>query len=274
MSKAEYFRSEAEKTAQSVNFGLSAIFGFGRSQKLEEAAELYIKAGNAFKLDNQWQSAGDMFILAAKLHEQTESPNDSINDLVNAAQSYKKVHPSQAIPVFLKAINKYNENGRFGQSAKFHQEIAEMYDADDNAELAVKHYNEAANLFNNDNKSLSAQPCYLKIASISAKNKDYSKAADIYERIGRDCLQSRLGAYSAKGNFFQCVLCYLASGDSVASNLKLQTFKEIDHNFPISRECGFIEKLLLVNKLSVHKKFLIDNLPFNRFNANFFFIGS
>ena len=249
MSKGDTFRAEAEKTLLSANTSILGIFGFGKEQKLGDAADFYIKAGNAYKLDNQWQSAGDMFLEACKCHEKTESPNDSINDLVNAAQCYKKINPSQAIPVFLKAIDKYNENGRFGQSAKFHQEIAEMSEADDKYDTAIKHYSLAAELFNHDNKPLSAQPCNLKIATISAKCKQYSQAAEIFERTARDCLQSRLGAYSAKGYFFQCLLCYLAAGDNVATHSKLDSFKQLDHNFPISRECVFIEKLQQVISL-------------------------
>lgn len=49
-SKGDKFRSEAESTVQSTQFSLSSIFGFGKAQKLEEAAELYIKAGNVIKL--------------------------------------------------------------------------------------------------------------------------------------------------------------------------------------------------------------------------------
>ena len=53
-----------------------------------------------------------------------------------------------------------------------------------------------------------------------------------------------IGAYSAKGHFLNCVLCHLAAGDTVAAHQKIESFKDKDHNFPSSRECGFVEKLL------------------------------
>lgn len=36
------------------------IFGFGKTQKYEDAAEAFVKAGNAYKLANLWQSAGSI----------------------------------------------------------------------------------------------------------------------------------------------------------------------------------------------------------------------
>jgi hypothetical protein len=42
-------------------------------------------------------------------------------------------------------------------------------------------------------------------------------------QAGRDSMGSRLGAYSAKGHFFQAVLCHMAAGDSVQAQLKVRT---------------------------------------------------
>ena len=246
MSRGDHFRLEAEKTVQSTNFGLTSIFGFGKQQKFEDAADNFVKAGNAYKLDNNWITAAEMFVKAAHCHEQAESATDSVNDLVNAGNCYKKVDPAKAIAIYIKVINKYNENGRFGQSAKYHQEIAEMFETEGNIENAVKHYNSSAELYMNENKPLSAQPCFLKIASLYAKAHDYIKASDIFEKIGRDSLQSRLGAFSAKNYFFQSLLCILAAGDNVASQSKIESYKAADHTFGSSRECGFIEKLAQV----------------------------
>ena len=250
-SKGDKFRAEADSVIQSLTSGFTGMFGFGKAQKNEEAADLYVKAGNAYKLENKWQAAGEAFVKAAKCHQDSESSLEAINDLVNAGNSFKKIDTTKAVSVFKKVIEKYNETGRFGQSAKYHQEIAEMYETDGKSEDAASHYNDAAQLYINENKALSAQPCFLKIASIHAKDGHFIQAADIFERIARDCLQSRLGAFSAKGYFFQSLICYLAAGDNVATRSKIDAFKSVDHQFPSSRECGFIEKLLEVSCLFV-----------------------
>ena len=249
MSKGDNFRREAESAELSVNTSFMAnVFGLGKQEKFEDAAEKYIKAGNSYKLDNKWLQAADMFKKAAKCHEKADCGNDALNDLVNAANALKKISPREAIPVFLQVVDKYNENGRFGQSAKITQEIADVYEADGNIAEASVYFTKAAELYTNENKPLSAQPCYIKVATMHAKQFQYIQAAEIFERIGRECMQSKLGAFSAKGHFFQALLCYLAAGDNVATVSKMNAFKSVDYNFPSSRECVLIEKLLKVRK--------------------------
>ena len=50
-----------------------------------------------------------------------------------------------------------------------------------------------------DNKQQNANQCLLKIANIASAADQLSRAAEIFETIGRDSMNSRLGAYSAKG---------------------------------------------------------------------------
>ena len=89
MSGGDKLKSEAEKILKRTT-----IFGFGKNQKFEDAAETYIKAANAYKLSKQWQEAGDCFISAADCQKQTDSPNDCVNSYVEAGNCFKKVHSS------------------------------------------------------------------------------------------------------------------------------------------------------------------------------------
>jgi len=59
-------------------------------------------------------------------------------------------------------------------------------------------------------------------------------------------MDSRLSSYSAKGYFFQSVLCLMASGDFVAARSKLENFKNVDFSLPQSREGQLLESLLQV----------------------------
>ena len=73
---------------------------------------------------------------------------------------------------------------------------------------------------------------------------DLSRAAKIFEDVGKQSLESNLGKFSAKGYFFQALLCHLARGDNVATRLKVDEFKSADYSFGSSRECEFVESLL------------------------------
>eukprot|EP00607_Mallomonas_marina_P002421 CAMPEP_0182428024 /NCGR_PEP_ID=MMETSP1167-20130531/20958_1 /TAXON_ID=2988 /ORGANISM="Mallomonas Sp, Strain CCMP3275" /LENGTH=300 /DNA_ID=CAMNT_0024610649 /DNA_START=177 /DNA_END=1079 /DNA_ORIENTATION=+ len=245
--KGEAFMAEAEKALKRT-----IIFGFGRNQKYEDAAEAFTKAGNAFKILKQWKEAGDAFLKAADCQKQTDSPNDSVNSYVEAGNSYKFISPMEAIESYDKAVAIYNENGRFSQSARYYKEIAELYEKENNIELAIANYQQSADIQHSENKKQGAQQCLLKIATLASESEKeeggggggIARAGEIFEMMGRECMESRLGAYSAKGYFFQAALCYLALGDAVATREKIQLYKTLDYTFNTSRECQFIEKLL------------------------------
>ena len=97
------------------------------------------------------------------------------------------------------------------------------------------------------------------MATLRSQEDDFTKAADIFESLGHESLESKLGAYSAKGYFFQSVLCHMAAGDNVAATGKLESFKATDYNFPSSRECQFLEKLVAVGVHGYQITYLICN---------------
>ncbi len=190
----------------------STIFGFGKSQKYEDAAEAFKNAGNAFKMENSWQSAGQAFVKAAEAVAMSESSSDAVNHYVEAANCFKKISPVDAIENFMTAVKLYGASGRFGMCARYYKEIAEIYEADHNTDSALGSYEQAADYFVKDNKQVNANQCLLKVATFASDKGDVIRAADIFASIGKESLSSRLGAFSAKGYFFQALLCHLASG--------------------------------------------------------------
>lgn len=234
------------KTAGEKTLNKSSIFGFGRSQKFEDAAEHFKKAGNQFKLANMYKSAGDVFIQASDAYTSAGSDfNTEVAQMVvEAANCYKKESPLDAANTFRRAIDIYKENGRFGMAARYAKELAEVFEADNNATDAVAAYEEAAKYFDDDNKKTNSLQCKQKIAQLSIEAGELMKAAEIFEEAGREAMSSRLGQYSAKGHFFSCLVCHLALGDTVQVSQKLDAFKNVDFSFATARECEFVEKIL------------------------------
>ena len=83
----ESFIAQAEKALKRTT-----IFGFGKNEKFEDAAELYTKAGNAFKISKLWKEAGDAYMMAADCKNKTDSPSDSCNSYIEAGNSYRHVN--------------------------------------------------------------------------------------------------------------------------------------------------------------------------------------
>jgi alpha-soluble NSF attachment protein len=141
-SKGEAFLAEADKC-----LNRTTIFGFGKKQKFEDAAEAFKKAGNAFKLANLWESAGKAFLKSADCQLQVEEANDAATQFVEAGNCFKKIDAGKAVKALKKAIEIYNEAGRFSQSARYYKDMAEICEADGNSDAAMDAYQQAANLF-------------------------------------------------------------------------------------------------------------------------------
>lgn len=145
-----------------------------------------------------WQSAGETFLLAADAHKEAGSETDRVTATIEAANCFKKVDPGAAIQAFQQAIELYKANGRFGMCARYYKEIAEIFEGDNNSDGALESYKLAADFFDKDNKKSNGNQCLLKVATITAEKKNYAEAAEIFESLAKESLQSRLGAYSAK----------------------------------------------------------------------------
>lgn len=242
-AKGDSYMAEGEKALNKQSF---SFFGIGGSstQKYEDAGELFVKAGNAYKLHNLHESAGNAFLRAADAYGRADAGTEAVNHLVEAANNFKKIHPKKAIEVYQQAIEKFNDAGRFGMSARYYKEIAEIAEADGNKSAAAAAYEAAAGMFERDNKKSNASTCMLKVAQFAAEEGNAARAAGIYESNGKEGLSSRLGAFGAKAHLTMALLCYLALGDAVQVTNKLDEYKSLDVSFPASRECQFIEKLV------------------------------
>ena len=166
----------------------STFFGFGKAQKYEDAAEAFKGSGNAYKLASLWQSAGDVFLKASDAYDMVDSANDSTNMIVEAAQCYRKDNPLDSVNAYRKAIGKYNDVGKFGQSARYCKEMAEVYEADNNKIEALSAYQEAADLFNSDNKKQTGNQCLVKVATLASEAGELIRAANIYEELGKESM--------------------------------------------------------------------------------------
>ena len=89
--------------------------------------------------------------------------------------------------------------------------------------------------------------CLAKVAELCSAAKDppdFLRAAEIYESLGKNCLDSNLLKYNAKGHFLHCVLCHLANQDSVGASQAMNRFSSLDYTLRESREGKFADELV------------------------------
>ncbi|GAA0143261.1 membrane traffic protein [Lithospermum erythrorhizon] len=234
LARAEEFVKKAEKKLQAW-----AIFG----SKHEDAAELYDKAANAFKLAKSWDQAGAAYLNLANCYIKLDSKHEAANGYADAAHCYKKSNIKEAINCLDQSVNMFLEIGRLGMSAKYYKEIAELYEQEQNLGKAIDYYDKAAELFESENVTTSANQCRQKVAQFAAQLEQYPKAIEIYEDIAKQSLSNNLLKYGVKGHLLNAGICQLCKGDVVAINNALERYQDLDPTFSGTREYRLLADL-------------------------------
>lgn len=249
-NKGDAFKSEAEKTLKK-----STWFASSKERKFETAAEEYESAANAYKVGGFYQEAGDCYTAAAKLHrDELKHMGDASKDLSQAGACYKKSSPKDAVKAYVSAVGLLTDAGRLTQAAKLSKEVAELFETEQISSkekssivLAIESYEQASQLFEMEESKSQAAQCKAKVAelcSAALDPPDLLRAAQIYDELGRRCLDSNLLKYNAKGYFLQGILCHLAHSDSIAAQQSLDRYSSLDYTFGDSREGKFCASLI------------------------------
>jgi alpha-soluble NSF attachment protein len=112
--------------------------------------------------------------------------------------------------------------------------------------LAIENYEQAAELFGMEDSKSQKSQCLAKVAELASAQMDppdLGRASHIYEDLGRNCLESNLLKYNAKGYFLQAIFCQLALGDGIAASQALTRYQNLDFTFGDSREGKFAAAL-------------------------------
>ncbi|RAL17784.1 alpha-soluble NSF attachment protein SEC17 [Aspergillus homomorphus CBS 101889] len=227
---------KADQALSRASGGFS-FFG-GRTEKYENAADLYSQAANAFRVQKQNKEAGLAFEKAASIQSQNlNEPDDAANTLTEAFKVYRKTDPEDAARVLSSAIQHYVLKGNLRRAASQQQHLAEVYEVElGDTKKALEAYEKAAEWFEGDNAEALANKHYLKAADLAALEGDYYKAVEHYERIGRSSINNNLMKWSVKDYFLKAGICHLATNDLVATNRALESYRDIDTTFASTRE--------------------------------------
>ncbi|KAI3787278.1 hypothetical protein L1987_41637 [Smallanthus sonchifolius] len=227
IAKGEDFEKQAEKKLKGW-----AFFG----SKHEDAADLYEKAANFYKLGKSWDQAGAVYVKLAECFLKLDSKHEAANAYADAGHCYKKTNTTECISCLDQALDLFMEIGRLGMSAKYCKEIAELYEQEQNLEKAMVYYDKAVDLYQGEEVNSSANQCRLKIAQYAAELEQYQKATEIYEDIARQALNNNLLKYGVRGHLLNAGICQLCKGDVVAITNALEKYQDLDPTFAGSRE--------------------------------------
>ncbi|GFQ06995.1 alpha-soluble nsf attachment protein [Phtheirospermum japonicum] len=234
LARAEDFDSRAEK-----KLGGWGLFG----SKHEDAAELFDKAANAYKLAKSWDQAGATYVKLANCHLKLDSKHEAANAYADAAHCYKKSNTKESISCLDESVNLFMDIGRLNMCARYYKEIAELYEQEQNLDKAIEYYEKAADLFQSEDVTTSANQCKQKVAQYAAQLELYQKAIEIYEEIARQSLNNNLLKYGVKGHLLNAGICQLCKNDVVAINNALERYQNLDPTFSGTREYKLLADL-------------------------------
>uniref|UniRef100_A0A915AEQ6 Alpha-soluble NSF attachment protein n=3 Tax=Parascaris univalens TaxID=6257 RepID=A0A915AEQ6_PARUN len=240
--KARKKLEEAEKKAKGGGGFLGSLFG---GSKADEAADLFVQAGNLFKISKLWKEAGDAFVRSAEIHAaSSDGRHDTASNYAEAANCYRKVNPQLAVDCLMKTAEIYTDMGRFNMAAKNHCTIAELYENEcpDMAQC-ITHYQKAADYYKGEESKSSATKCLIKVAQYAAQLEQYRKAIQVFEEIATWEADHPTLKYAAKNHFFQALLCHLCI-DVLDTQHALKRYEEISPSFVDTREHKLICELI------------------------------
>jgi len=257
MAKAQKAKGDAfvKDAEQCMSKAKGAWFSSGKERKMEDATEYYEQAANAYKIGGLNQEAGVCYTKAGTIHrDELSNFNEASKAFTSAGSMFKKVHPADAIGAYQSAIALLTDLGRITNAAKLSKECGELYENEDVSEegksgvvLAIEHYEQAAELFGMEEAKSQSSQCLAKVAelcSAALDPPDLQRACQIYEDLGRRCLESNLLKFNAKGYFLQSVFCHLALGDAIGASQAMARYESMDYTFSQSREGKFAGTLI------------------------------
>ncbi|XP_041345276.1 alpha-soluble NSF attachment protein-like, partial [Pyrgilauda ruficollis] len=132
--------------------------------------------------------------------------------------SFQKADPQEAVNCLLRAIEIYTD-------------------------MAVAHYEQAADYYRGEESTSSANKCLLKVAAYAAQLEQFPRAIDIYEQVGPSSPPPPPLPRSGLEHFFRAALCHFCV-DMLNAKLALQRYEEMFPAFSDCRECKLLKKLL------------------------------
>ncbi|KAK4049816.1 vesicular-fusion protein S17 [Microbotryomycetes sp. JL201] len=238
-SQGDEFRAKADKKAASSG-GFS--FFSSSSAKYEEAHDLYVQAGNAYKIDKMWKESGDCFCKAAEMSLKGDEKDDAANDFWTASKSYKKSNPELAVAALRKTIELYQQKGKFRQAADREKEIAGiLHQEGGDLQGALEAYERAGELYSSEDAQATANSCFKEAAELAATLQQYPRAIKHFENVATASLGSAMTRYSVKEYYLKSALCWLATADVVSTKRALEQYATQDTTFAGTREQKFVE---------------------------------
>ena len=209
-----------------------------KEERLIESCQLYKKAGDKFKMCNQWKKAGLCYENCAYIKLRLkEKP---INFYINAYNCYNKIDIGNESKVVFDKMNSYLEKDKnYFQVAKNYEELAIQKEIKKKYEEAMDLYFKSSIYYERDGKNENLKnEMKIKTAELMMKiehEKASKEVPTILENAGVNYLKIRGRENEAKELFGEAILCSLYFEDNPnIGNTLIDKYNKIDKSFQYS----------------------------------------
>lgn len=210
-------------------YGLWKIFSWFSSPHYEDAADLFIKAGNLYVMqrqDNYKEQAASCYFRAAGNYLQCDDEFIAMDSYKRASPLYLTMTPPntrQALYCLQQVYNYYSSKGEWDRSGKYMMEIAEIHAGISGSDTqTITAYQDAANAFYLSKSWASYDACISKKATLLAQLGRFNEAAIAFRDLCDDISSAvsagnKLRSYSLDEFVFCSICCYVIDGDLVSA---------------------------------------------------------
>ncbi|KAH7824010.1 putative N-ethylmaleimide-sensitive factor attachment protein, beta [Monocercomonoides exilis] len=218
---------------------------FFRQTSFDEAGDMFFKAANKYKIQRMFVESGKAFEKAADSYKKCGRIFDDVaQQYLEAAKAYKTVNHEDYVRCQEKAIDIEKQGGSMNRAAGHLMELAKVREGAGDFDGAIKNYTESCELYQIDDKNRSARRCQEQLAIIySLHKKNYLKASELFETLGRSKLEESISRFNAKECWFKACICHLMTKDRNSVRDKLRSYEEMDPSLSDSYEKKLIESL-------------------------------
>mmetsp|Transcript_27169 Transcript_27169/g.31337 ORF Transcript_27169/g.31337 Transcript_27169/m.31337 type:complete len:282 (-) Transcript_27169:56-901(-) len=208
--------------------------------------EYYLKAAAQYKLDKNYERAGESFMRAGDCATKLKNSAEACQAYTDAATAYKKTDLKKASVMLQIAIQINLESNRLQSAARLEKDFADALEGDNQLEEAVEHYRKALQYFEAEDQAVSANTCLVKIANIKGQMDKFEECIELYEELGNKAVNGPL-KHQAKEFFTRAMLCRMALVENDNRTEKsaecaeaLDTYETIDMYLRNTREAEFL----------------------------------
>lgn len=237
-----------------------------RVQHYEEIANLYVKAGNLFKLKKQWTEAIDAYTKAHDCYIKDNSTYEANKCNIEIAKCSRHTDMNQCKLYTTKVINNFMEKGDFYNVGTYQEKLALLYQEEDSFDKAIAEYETAIEYYDASEMEASSMRCKLQVGDLSSIQGYYDKALTIFKSLAIQCLDGGTLKYLVTRYIFKACIVSILLCDTVSTMRLLEEFINLDYSFVNSPERKLLSKIIEAYREPDVELFTLAVTDFNHFH--------